>query len=123
MTSRCLSVLILAVWMAGIWLVLRECAKPPSSTVVVRKSVPFGAFFREHILPTLPVNEGFDFPLRPPDGNGVFIATTFGEEGSLAENWNTAIGDGDLGEPVYSIGEGWVKLALDFEAPGETWSM
>ena len=61
-------------------------------------------------------NEGFDFPLRPPDGNGVFIATTFGEEGSLAENWNTALGDGDLGEPVYSIGDGWVNLALDFQS-------
>jgi murein DD-endopeptidase MepM/ murein hydrolase activator NlpD len=37
-------------------------------------------------------------------------------DGHAGEDWNTAPGDGDLGEPVYSPGDGWVTLAMDFES-------
>jgi murein DD-endopeptidase MepM/ murein hydrolase activator NlpD len=61
------------------------------------------------------VVEEFDTPLRPPDGEGVFISLPFLESGHLGEDWTTAKGDAALGEPVYSVADGWVSVAQDFE--------
>lgn len=72
-------------------------------------------YFERYILPALPVAQGFDFPLRPPDASGVFVSLGFNEENHLGEDWTTAQGDKDLGEPVYSVADGWVTLAVDFE--------
>jgi murein DD-endopeptidase MepM/ murein hydrolase activator NlpD len=81
---------------------------------ILETKIPWSEFFLKYVVPTLPPNEGFDFPVRPPEGNGVFISTKFSEDHHLGEDWNTAAGDNDLGEPVYSCGDGWVLLAADF---------
>ncbi len=57
----------------------------------------------------------FDTPLRPPDGAGAVISFPFQEAGHLGEDWTTAKGDAALGEPVYSVADGWVSVARDFE--------
>ena len=38
----------------------------------------------------------------------------FLEQGHLGEDWTTAKGDAALGEPVYSVADGWVAVAHDF---------
>jgi murein DD-endopeptidase MepM/ murein hydrolase activator NlpD len=63
-----------------------------------------------------PVNTTFDFPVRPPHGENAWIAQKFAQDFALGENWNTALGDGDLGEPVFSCGDGCVTMANDFQA-------
>ncbi len=37
------------------------------------------------------------------------------EAGHLGEDWTTAKGDAALGEPVFSVADGWVSVAQDFQ--------
>jgi murein DD-endopeptidase MepM/ murein hydrolase activator NlpD len=75
----------------------------------------WGVFVERHLGGDLELNRTLDFPVRPPDGDGVKIARPFGAEGHLGEDWNVGRKDEDLGEPVYSPGDGFVTLAMDFE--------
>jgi murein DD-endopeptidase MepM/ murein hydrolase activator NlpD len=72
-------------------------------------------FVERHLDGVLEINSMLDFPVRPPDGDGVKITRSFGIEGHLGEDWNVGLKDEDLGEPVYSPGDGFVTLAMDFE--------
>lgn len=72
-------------------------------------------FVERHLGDLMETNATMDFPVRPPLAEGVQIARPFGNEGHLGEDWNVAPGNEDLGEPVYSPGDGWVSLAMDFE--------
>jgi murein DD-endopeptidase MepM/ murein hydrolase activator NlpD len=72
-------------------------------------------FFGRNLLNSLPVADGFDFPVRPPDGKGTYIARQFWEKNHLGEDWNTAEKNLDLGEPIYACGDGWVSTAMNFE--------
>ena len=63
------------------------------------------------------VGSGFDFPVGKPNATGYYDAQGFGEYNSsfggyhLGEDWNRVCGgDCDLGDPIYSIAEGRVKL-------------
>ena len=62
----------------------------------------------------LPLADGFDFPVGPPDGKGYYMSRGFWPHGHLGDDWN-GIGGGnsDLGDPVYSIASGIVTLAGD----------
>jgi murein DD-endopeptidase MepM/ murein hydrolase activator NlpD len=82
--------------------------------VVLWTDVDWVTFFAANILPSLPIAQEFDPPLRPPDGAGVMISLPFREGGHLGEDWTTAKGDAALGEPVYSVADGWVSVAQDF---------
>jgi len=77
--------------------------------------IDWAEFFAANILPSLPVADEFDTPLRPPDGAGAFISLPFLEAGHLGEDWTTAKGDDALGEPVRSVADGWVSVAQDFQ--------
>lgn len=100
--------------MGGLWFMLNWTQRPPEA-VKVPTVIPFADFFSQYLLRAMPVTDGFDFPVRPPDAAGVFVTLGFQEENHLGEDWNTAPGDKDLGEPVYSIADGWVTMAIDFE--------
>jgi murein DD-endopeptidase MepM/ murein hydrolase activator NlpD len=114
--SRFVYLLVFAVWIAALWLGLDYAEKSKSADVAIPTiNRDWSDFFAEYIFPNLPVANEFDTPLRPPDGLGAFISLPFMEEGHLGEDWTTAKGDSALGEPVYSIGDGWVSLAHDFE--------
>jgi murein DD-endopeptidase MepM/ murein hydrolase activator NlpD len=58
--------------------------------------------------------DGFDFPVGKPDGKGYYKARGFRSRGHLGEDWDgLGGGDTDLGDPIYSIGDGVVVFARD----------
>jgi murein DD-endopeptidase MepM/ murein hydrolase activator NlpD len=57
---------------------------------------------------------GFDFPVGIPDAQGYYKARGFRSHGHLGEDWDGIRGgDSDLGDPIYSIGDGVVVFARD----------
>jgi murein DD-endopeptidase MepM/ murein hydrolase activator NlpD len=58
--------------------------------------------------------DGFDLPVGKPDGKGYYNARGFTPNGHLGDDWNgVGGGDTDLGDPIYSIGNGLVVFARD----------
>jgi murein DD-endopeptidase MepM/ murein hydrolase activator NlpD len=58
--------------------------------------------------------DGFDFPVGKPNGKGYYKARGFRSHGHLGEDWDgLGGGDTDLGDPIYSIGDGVVVFARD----------
>ena len=120
MASRISYLLVLAVWIGALWIGLDFATRPkPVPTAVPTTEVDWADFFAANILPNLPVADEFDTPLRPPDGAGAVITLPFLEEGHLGEDWTTAPGDAALGEPVYSLSDGWVSVAWDSSGFGK----
>jgi murein DD-endopeptidase MepM/ murein hydrolase activator NlpD len=116
MASRIAYFVALVAWIAAIWLGLDYAARQSAPvTAVPTTEVDWPSFFAANVLPGLPVANEFDTPLRPPDGAGATVTLPFGEEGHLGEDWATAKGDAALGEPVYSVADGWVSVAQDFQ--------
>jgi murein DD-endopeptidase MepM/ murein hydrolase activator NlpD len=116
MASRISYLVILAAWIAALWWGLDFAGRQNSPPVAVPTAqLDWAEFFATNILPSLPVADEFDTPLRPPDGAGAVISLPFMEAGHLGEDWTTAKGDAALGEPVYSVADGWVSVAQDFE--------
>lgn len=103
MRARLFSCLFLAAWCGAVWLFLDWAAQPSQAPVDDwGRRLDWNVFFTRYLLPEMPVAERFDFPLRPPDGEGAFVAKPFAFHGHAGEDWNTAPGNGDLGEPVRS---------------------
>jgi len=116
MASRIVYLVVLAAWIAALWFGLDFAArKKQPAQAVPTKQVDWVPFFEAYVLPSLPVAEEFDAPLRPPDGAGAFASHSFQENGDLGESWTTAKGDAAKGEPVYSVADGWVSVAQDFQ--------
>ena len=116
MASRIGYLAALVVWMAALWAFLEFAGKARQPKAAVpTATVDWVQFFAANILPNLPEADEFDTPLRPPDGQGAFVTLPFGVEGHLGEDWTVAKGDAGLGEPVYSVADGWVSVAQDFE--------
>ena len=119
MTSRISYLVVLAVWIAALWWGLDFAGRPKAPPVAVPTTdLDWPEFFAANILPSLPVADEFDTPLRPPDGAGAVVSLPFLYAGQhLGEDWVTAKGDAALGEPVYSVADGWVSTAQHFDNP------
>jgi murein DD-endopeptidase MepM/ murein hydrolase activator NlpD len=62
----------------------------------------------------LKLADGFDFPVGKPDAQGFYKAQGFKPHHHLGEDWDgVGGGDTDLGDPIYSIGDGVVVFARD----------
>ena len=60
------------------------------------------------------ISQGFDYPVGKPDANGYYNAQKFGENDHLGDDWNgLSGGNTDLGDPIYSIGNGYIAEAKD----------
>ncbi len=58
------------------------------------------------------ISNQFDFPVGKPDGANYYKAREFGQSKHLGEDWNgTGGGNTDLGDPVYSVSNGYVTFA------------
>lgn len=62
------------------------------------------------------LTDGFDFPVGKPDMKGYYIAQRFMQNRHLGDDFNSVKGgNSDLGDPVYSIGNGIVTFAYDLK--------
>lgn len=58
------------------------------------------------------IAKGFDFPVGKPNAKGYYNAQKFTVNNHLGDDWNgTGGGNTDLGDPVYTIGNGYVNFA------------
>jgi murein DD-endopeptidase MepM/ murein hydrolase activator NlpD len=63
---------------------------------------------------SVPLADGFDYPVGKPNGDGYYVFRGFTPNGHLGEDWNgKGGGDTDLGDPVYSIASGIVVFSAD----------
>jgi murein DD-endopeptidase MepM/ murein hydrolase activator NlpD len=116
MAARISYLAVLACWIAALWLGLDWAERPAAPPAAVPTTqIEWKDFFTTYVLPKLPVTDAFVTPLRPPDGAGAVVTLPFLEEGHLGEDWATAPGNAALGEPVYSVADGWVAVANDFQ--------
>lgn len=66
------------------------------------------------ILRHCPLSDGFAYPVGAPDAKGYRDVQPFGRNHHLGEDWNGGQGkggNGDLGDPIYSIADGIVTYA------------
>jgi len=98
-----------------------QTTKPETSAVrpldqPVREQEPIPAeqmVFRGDTAFTKLAN-GFDFPVGNPDAQGYYKARGFRSGAHLGEDWDgVGGGDTDLGDPIYTIGDGVVVFARD----------
>ncbi len=62
------------------------------------------------------ISDGFDFPVGKPDASGYYNAQIFGENNHLGDDWNgVGGGDTDLGDPIYSIANGYVSEVKNYQ--------
>ncbi len=65
-------------------------------------------------IPNSHLAKHFDWPVGKPDGEGYYNAQPFGINDHLGEDLNAKTGgNSDLGDPVYSVANGYVKFAED----------
>jgi murein DD-endopeptidase MepM/ murein hydrolase activator NlpD len=88
---------------------LAQAAGPRISTAAAPQPVSFSgdsAFIR--------LADGFDYPVGKPDAQGYYKARGFRSKGHLGEDWDgVGGGDTDLGDSIFSIGNGVVVFARD----------
>ncbi len=75
---------------------------------------PFAFFDDLFKKNTTYIAKGFDFPVGKPNAKGYYNAQKFTENNHLGDDWNgTGGGNSDLGDPIYTIGHGYVTFAED----------
>lgn len=96
----------------------RPIAAVPSPAVENRKAEPVALpphySSEANILQHCPVADGFAYPVGAPDAAGYRDVRPFGVKHHLGEDWNGGQGkggNGDLGDPIYSIADGIVTYA------------
>ena len=88
-------------------ILFKSCIPTPTSTSSTKITL-----YTPCTPDSIPISDGFDFPVGPPDGKGYYNAQVFGANQHLGDDWN-GIGGGntDLGDPIHTIAHGYVKEA------------
>ncbi len=61
---------------------------------------------------SIPLSDGFDFPVGKPNAKNYYNAQKFGENNHLGDDWNgKGGGNTDLSDPIYSIANGYVTFS------------
>ena len=78
-----------------------------------KKSTPVKSKVTTNInYDTIKFTNGFDFPVGKPNAQGYYNAQKFTVNNHLGDDWNgTGGGNSDLGDPIYSIANGYVSFA------------
>lgn len=62
------------------------------------------------------IADSFDFPVGKPDAKGYYNSQKFRENSHLGDDWNGVKGgNSDLGDPIYSIANGYINEVKDYE--------
>ncbi|MDG5491730.1 M23 family metallopeptidase [Psychroserpens sp. SPM9] len=62
------------------------------------------------------VSDGFDFPVGKPNARGYYNAQKFQKNNHLGDDWNgVGGGNSDLGDPIYSIANGYISDVKNYE--------
>jgi len=89
--------------------VSRERWQVLSAWVVVLFCITFSSNAGAADTIRCPLADGFDFPVGKPEATSYYKSRGFYPNGHLGEDWNgKGGGDSDLGDPIYSIGNGVV---------------
>jgi murein DD-endopeptidase MepM/ murein hydrolase activator NlpD len=93
-----------------LWPVLLACSEPELLPLA-----PYDLPIRHVTVDSIPVADGFDYPVGPPDAADYYDAQPFGGDNMhLGSDWNgTGGGNTDLGDPIHSIANGMVTDAYD----------
>lgn len=83
------------------------------SEAIQEESQPKGA--EKDTMPEDHIAYHFDYPVGPPISEGYYNAQEFAENNHLGDDWNgTGGGNTDLGDPIFAIANGKVKVAEDY---------
>lgn len=99
-------------------LIACNSVEPPASSLLQLslketkiEAHPYEALFDQN--PTF-ISDGFDFPVGIPNAKGYYNAQGFTKNGHLGDDWNAVTGgNSDLGDPIYTIANGYVSYTLD----------
>lgn len=93
-----------------LWPALLACSEPELLPLTAHE-LPI----RHVTVDSIPVADGFDYPVGPPDAADYYDAQPFGGENMhLGSDWNGNGGSNtDLGDPIHSIANGLVTDAYD----------
>jgi murein DD-endopeptidase MepM/ murein hydrolase activator NlpD len=76
-------------------------------TFIVQRSAPGASA-------TVPLADGFDFPVGPPDAEGYYKSRGFRTNHHMGDDWNgVGGGNSDYGAPVHAVAHGIVVYARD----------
>jgi len=101
--------------MLGLFWLMTGPGREPAP--VPTRELGWSEYAGSHLRQALPLSDGFDFPLCPPDGRGAYIQRGFRERGCLGEEWSL-VPEGGGDASVHASGSGVVILADDFR---EVW--
>jgi murein DD-endopeptidase MepM/ murein hydrolase activator NlpD len=103
---------------------LAACSRSAASSEAVKPTAVTASIDDSPVAPTgpplqavVPLADGFDFPVGPPDAKRYYNAQAFQRNGHLGEDWNgNGGGNTDLGDPVHAVAIGVVHVAADYGA-------
>lgn len=93
---------------------VEETSKPTAVVVIENEADSLSKWERYFVAHSNYRCDGFDFPVGKPDGKGYYNAQAFMQNNHLGDDWNAVTGgNSDLGDPIYSIANGYVVFAKD----------